>query len=110
MVSWPAIINFKGIDELQYVADGQVWASDPDLHQQPYVDGDTLVDSAGRVFMLPYNAQEKKVEITATEDKLALADFELMVLKHLTSLSQCCVSKLAILSYQQGMHIVEKTE
>lgn len=109
MISWPAIIKFKGEDELLYILDENEWAIDPDLHCHPYDDGDTLIDSDGRMYSIPYNSKESRVEIQASEEIISIQDFESLILNHLVVLNQCCVSKMSILTFKQGMLLVEKT-
>ena len=36
MISWPAVISYKGEDELTFISDEHEWKLDPDLHFHPY--------------------------------------------------------------------------
>lgn len=110
MITWPAIIHSAGEDDLIYISSKHEWDIDPDLHFHPYSDGDVLIDSLGELYSLPYNDSEKTVVITKTGESIKLNDFNLLVKKHLSCLGNCCVSKLPILSFAEGMHLVHKSD
>jgi len=109
MITWPSLIHYRGEDELSYISDDEEWSIDPDLHFHSYDEGDTLIDSHGKVYSLPYDNKEKKVVIKLTDRILSIEEFGELIIKHLASLNQCCVSKISISSFEKGMLIVEKT-
>lgn len=109
MISWPAVICYKGEDELTLVTDQSVWENDLDFHTYPYVEGDILIDTKGNVFHLRYHNKKKTVEIFTTNELITLDDFEILIKNHMVSLNQCCSSKIRISTFNDGISLVEKT-
>lgn len=109
MISWPSIIHHKGEDDLLFISDGKEWNIDPDLYYHPYCEGDVMIDCDGQIFELPYNDDEKRVEIKNTGSSISLKEFEVLVKKHLSFVGQCCVEKINLKSYAEGINLVEKT-
>lgn len=83
---------------------------DPDLYSHPYSDGDELIDVEGIVYNLPYDKENKTVEIIESNNMKSIIEFEMLVKKHLVILNECCVTKFHISSIREGMDIVESTE
>ena len=110
MIKWPAIIKYKGEDELTFVSSEEEWKMDPDLHFHPYSDGDELIDAEGAVYQLPYDEENAVVEIKKSNKKTTIKEFEMLIKKHLVVINECCVTKFQISSIQEGMNIVERTD
>jgi hypothetical protein len=108
--AWPVIIKHEGDDELSYVESEAAWLADTSLSASPCEAGDFMVDTNGLVFELRYNAERHRVEPVDTGSKLPLERFSNLVQLHLAVLAQCCISKLAFSSYQQGLEMVAKTD
>ncbi|MCW8931667.1 MAG: DUF4144 domain-containing protein [Gammaproteobacteria bacterium] len=108
MIQWPAIINYLGEDELIYIANEDGWSNDPDLNSYPYTKGDELIDSHGDVYSLFYNQKKEIVEMFKEQQPISLLGFEQIVKKHLAILNQCCISKISLCSFQEGLLLIEK--
>lgn len=109
MILWPAIIHYEGDDELLYVSNENEWINDDELVGYIYNDIDRLIDSLGNSFSLPYNKEKKVTEFKQYDSNISLYDFNKLILKHLSVLNQCCISKITISSYQEGILLVGKT-
>lgn len=110
MIAWPAVIYYQGDDELLYLSDGKAWSADPDVHCHPFSDGDTMIDSNGEIHALLYSNENRKVEIKNTGKTLGLDEFEVLVKKHLSLAGQCCVEKLAIKTFSEGIQLVSEAD
>ena len=108
MVIWPAIIKYIGDDELTFIENEHAWLIDPDLHYYPYTQGDKLVDSNGDVYDLPYDNNDKMVEIIKTNKTKTMAEFEALIKNHIVSLNQCCSSKIKLSSFMDGILLIDK--
>ena len=110
MIKWPAIILYKGEDELTFISSEEEWKVDPDRHFHLYSVGDELIDVEGTVYQLPYDKENKVVIIKETNNKKTIKEFEMLIKKHLVVINECCVAKFQISSIREGMSIVERTE
>ncbi|MDQ7075500.1 MAG: DUF4144 family protein [Gammaproteobacteria bacterium] len=108
MLVWPAFIQYEHDDELIFIADEAHWNNDPDLHFYGYSDQDRLVDSAGAIYTLKPSQDKKFIECIATGQSLSLHEFEGLVKAHLVALNQCCVEKIQLGSFAQGMLFVQE--
>ena len=109
MILWPVVINYKGDDELTFILNEYEWASDNDVNFHSHSNDDQLIDSNGVVFKLLYNDNKNTVEIKKTKLSLTINEFESLIKNHMASLNQCCISKIHLKSFENGMLLVEHT-
>ncbi len=107
-ISWPAIIHFAGETELTYLANHKAWTSDTDLHIHAYSATDRLIDCSGNIFSLPNKKGDEFIDITPTDKSLSLGKFTELVKNHLAHSNQCCISKLQLSSFLQGMTLIDQ--
>lgn len=109
MISWPAVIHYQGDDELTFIKSEQAWQLDAELHGYAYSEDDILIDNAGHVAQLIYNKENSMVVIQATRNTKTISEFEALIKKHMSHLNQCCISKLKISSFHEGILLVESS-
>ena len=68
-----------------------------------------LIDDIGCIFNLPYNKENTMVVIEETAESKTINEFEELIKKHMAFLNHCCVSKLKISSFKEGMSLVENS-
>ncbi|MDQ7016601.1 MAG: DUF4144 family protein [Gammaproteobacteria bacterium] len=107
MIFWPAFIQYEHEDELIFMVDEASWNSDPELHFYGYSDQDRLVDSGGTVYALQQSQEKNFIECITTGQSLSLHEFEGLVKAHLVALNQCCVEKIQLGSFAQGMSFLQ---
>jgi hypothetical protein len=108
-ITWPAIIHYAGEDELTFISNDNEWASDSDLHFCAYSTQDRLIDCSGRLFSLPEKKGDEFIVIMPTEKLLPLEEFTELVKKHLALSNECCISKIQLTSFLEGMTLIERT-
>jgi len=108
MVKWPAVLKYSGEDELVFIADEAVWKGDSDLHFYGYSASDCLIDAEGNRYSLKQTQKQKEVECVTTGKRLSLQEFEALVKAHLVALDQCCVEKIQLTSFSQGLKFVQQ--
>jgi len=110
MIKWPAVLKYSGEDELVFIADETVWNGDSDLHFYGYSELDRLIDAEGNLYALQQVQKQKHVDILATASSLSLREFEFLVKAHLVALDQCCVEKIQLNSFSQGLDFVQQVQ
>ena len=105
---WPGVLRQRGIDELLPVRDAEHWTSDVDFrHWRPH-DGDCVIDSTGIVFdaVLPVSACPPAIAPRCDGYRMSLGEFSELVRRHLSMAGQCCVSKIELASFAEGIALV----
>lgn len=97
-VNWPAILVFRGMDELQFVE------SNTDLRTTSCAAGDVLVDSDGSVYELD-SGSVAAVHLSA-DRRLRVEEVLELVKKHYSACGQCCVSKMGVPSIAVAIQMV----
>jgi hypothetical protein len=105
-ISWPALLQYVGDDELLYVASLQDWDNDRDLHACRYEAEDRLIDSAGQVFSL-VAGDTGRVHIQELGERLDLASVLELVRAHESQMGSCCVAKLYANSIVQAIEMLK---
>jgi hypothetical protein len=103
---WPAIIMHHEQHELILVSSERAWLDEPQLSRFPYAVDDRLIDSRGQLFAPVYDRVSGHVEIKTLDTQIGLAEFNLLLRKHLCVQNACCISKLSLSSYQQGFDLI----
>lgn len=105
-VVWPAIIKMAGVDDLLYVDSQYAWINDTSVNYQ-YHSEDRLVDVQGQCFQLPKKTAQ--TDFIALQQSIDLAQLEQWVRQHLVAMQQCCVYKVELESFDQGLCLVKDT-
>ena len=103
---WPAIIKHDEDHELVLIFSEQDWLENDELNRFPFSDNDYLVDSQGQLFKLNYYPASRRVHLEFQPAGISLDDFSQLVRKHLCTLNECCISKVTVTSYQQGLELI----
>jgi len=107
---WPAIIKYRGENELAFVGDLRQWQTDRDLSSYCYHDGDMLIDSEGQCYHLLYDRKSASAAFVVSAKSISLEEFSVLVQKHLGAANQCCISKIALSSFREGFALIETTQ
>jgi hypothetical protein len=102
-IHWPAVIQYRGDDELRFIASRSHWAEycrAPDLHSN-----DRLIDALGAVYQLDLAAGS--LGLLQTDDRVSLNEVLDLVRAHAAVHNQCCVAKLGARSISEVIHLVE---
>ena len=106
---WPAVIKYHDDHELTYLDSEESWNINDELLTASYSDEDYLLDSAGKIFMLIYNHQSTTINLYDTNRILPIEDFSKLIQKHLCTTNECCISKVQVSTYIDGMNLVKST-
>jgi hypothetical protein len=87
-----------------------MWTTNTDLNFHAYSIEDRLIDSSGRIFLLPEKKGDEYIEINATGQSLPLEEFIELIKNHLAQSNQCCIAKIHLESYLEGMTLIEQTD
>ncbi len=87
-----------------------MWTANADLNFHAYSIEDRLVDSSGIIFSLPEKKGDEYIEINTTDQSLSLEEFTELIKKHLAQSNQCCIAKIQLESYLEGMTFIEQTD
>lgn len=109
MINWPAVINYKGEDELTYVSSQSEWDGDADLHYFAYEAEDRLIDSYGQVFSLS-DHNGSSVNPKHTNESLELQALIELAQKHAVSLGECCSAKMFFSSVSDVINAIGQFE
>jgi len=104
MIRWPAILIVEGDPELVYVHDLADWENHPDAYVASRCDADLLIDSLGKVYELPGQA-ESKAALRPTGQIKSLEEILGLVKAHAASSGACCVAKLYAPSIEEAYRI-----
>jgi len=105
MISWPAIIQYHGDDELGYVATESEWNNDADLSAYGYDDNDALIDNHGRIYQLNI-VDNGIVHPSSTNNTISLYQLIKLVQKHAALQGECCIEKIMFKSISEGIQLV----
>lgn len=98
---WLAVLKLAGIDEMIYLDNPGMWQDQAEA--QGLRTEDVLVDVDGTRFGI---VQQQPRPL----DALSLDTFDAWVRAHLVAMQQCCVYKLALSSYRQGIELVRDSQ
>lgn len=106
---WPAVIKYRGDNELQWVADEDSWQEDRDLSGFFFDDSDRLIDSTGRLFRLPFDHERGCSRIVPSNELIPLEQFTRLIQAHLFSLAQTCLTGVVLKDFAEGIATVRDT-
>ena len=96
-MEFPLVKVTKNCEELEYVSDNRELIQ---LSHGVLLEGDQLIDSQGKRFSWQFDKWQ--IEHKA----ISLAQFEQLIQCHADALSHCCVAKLRLTSYKDGIEFV----
>lgn len=101
-VNWPAVLQYRGDNELVFIAGQSQWDGDTELSGGQYDVDDRLIDSTGRVFKL----SEGTSDFIAVEQELFLDEVVDLVRLHMSEVGLCCVAKFSAASIAEAIMMV----
>jgi len=108
-IIWPAILKYKGENELAYISGQSDWDSDADLHVFAYETDDQLIDSQGFIYSL--NSRKNNLVVPEqTNRSLPLPDVCELIKAHLSEQGSCCVSKLFASSIEEAFAMMHSSD
>ena len=103
-ISWPAILHYRGDDELDFVPDQSAWDEQQRHCAIGYQPGDRLIDSTGRCHLL---ASVRQCETTGSRNtSLNLDEILCLVRAHAAQSGICCVAKIQAMSVKEVIEMV----
>ncbi|AIY64240.1 DUF4144 family protein [Pseudoalteromonas piratica] len=96
---YPVIIHYYGDDELEYVASAQQLQ---DLSAS-FVCDDALIDSQGLRYKCLSNGRFDAPQ------SFELTEFEQLLQKHAFALANCCITKMRITNFAEGITFVKES-
>ena len=109
-VQWPAVLNAQNFDELVYFANQFEFDNATDIWHGQLSGRDRLIDSQGRIYNIACHAHANMPMLVATQQVLDLETFSSLVRQHCSAMNQCCISKIHLVSYEQGMQLVKSMD
>jgi len=108
-IIWPAILKYKGENELAYISSQSDWDNDADLHVFAYEIDDQLIDSQGFVYSLSYRKNNFVVP-EQTNRSLSLCEVSELIKAHLSELGSCCVSTVFFPSIKDALAMMHSSD
>ncbi|WP_286238627.1 DUF4144 family protein [Neptuniibacter halophilus] len=108
MICWPAIIQFRGENELQLVESESAWQTDADLNGCCYDEDDRLIDSSGAVYALDEGSAGAVIRRVAGQ-YVEKDEINQLIQAHFSSVGACCAAKFAVSSVAQAIQIVRSS-
>lgn len=106
---WPAVIQYRGDDELLYLADADDWQAQLAGQHFPFSEHDRLIDSRGRVF-LPADAVDGGPSLRTSGETLGLDGFTLLLRAHAVRAGNCCAGKVGCRDVGEGIRLIARME
>mgnify|MGYP001815243802 CR=1 FL=1 len=106
MITWPAVLNYDGDDELIYIESEQAWLRDAASLLYHHSGNDQLIDSSGHVYRL--DAVSGSTVIAAyTKVQMTVAAFIKLVRIHASNSHRCCIDKINFRTIADGIQLVD---
>lgn len=102
MINWPAVLQYRGDNELVFIAEQSQWDNDDELSGGRYDADDRLIDSTGRIFRL----SDKDPKLLSTEQAISLDELVELIRLHMSEVGLCCVSKFSAASIAEAVAMV----
>lgn len=102
MINWPAVLQYRGDNELVFIAEQSQWDNDDELSGGRYDADDRLIDSTGRIF----RPSEKAAGFVSTEQVLSLDEVVELVRLHMSEAGLCCIAKFSAASIAEAVVMV----
>lgn len=104
MIHWPAVLQYRGDNELVFIAAQSQWDNDPELSGDHYDADDRLIDLTGAVFKF----SARTSELTHTGQSVTLAELVELIRLHMSEVGLCCVAKFSVASIAEAIVMVSK--
>lgn len=104
-LQWPALLQYRGDDELAYIADEADWLAHADMQHAPFTGQDRLIDSRGRVFYLR-TAAAGGVTLHKADGAIDLPTFTTLLRAHAVVAGSCCAGKVGCNDLAEGMALI----
>lgn len=104
MINWPAVLHYRGDNELVFIAGQSQWDNDAELSGGRYDPDDRLIDSTGRIFR--FAVQEQGITLVHSEQSVSLDEFVELVRLHMSAVGLCCVAKFSAASIAEAVVMV----
>lgn len=102
MINWPAVLQYRGDNELVFIAEQSQWDNDDELSGGRYDADDRLIDSTGRIFRL----SDKDPKLLSTEQAISLDELVELIRLHMSEVGLCCVAKFSAASIAEAVVMV----
>ena len=109
-ICWPVLLHPDGMDELIYVDNMIELQNEFNSSTIRCVPEDRLIDSQGRLFNLQCDVVSGQLNIISMQQTLNLESFSILVRRHFSAMNQCCISKINLVSFDQGIQLVKSTD
>lgn len=96
MIAWPALLQYGGQAELEYVADAQHWQRLTHEQHLRFHRDDRVIDSAGECHR-PVRRSDR-VELQTLSAHVTLTEAIALIRHHKAAAGQCCVAKFSAAS------------
>ena len=106
LVTWPAFIKLSGEDELAYLDNVAKWQSMKDNNEMLYKEGDCLIDSSGKVFLLS-TAHSHNVICKVSKQQCSLTEALVFVREYAVQENYCCSAKIYANNFQQILAMIK---
>ena len=105
VIHWPAVIKFRGDDELTHIGSAKQWQRDAGSHLYHHNDGNILIDSDSHVLELSRGV-DGRINAEDTGTCIEVADFIRLVRIHASSSHRCCIEKISFRTVAEGIRLV----
>ena len=105
VIYWPAVIKFRGDDELAHIGSAEEWQRDASSYLYHHNDGNILIDSKGHVLNLSRGV-DGRINAEKTGIRIEVADFIRLVRIHASSSHRCCIEKISFRTVAEGIGLV----
>ena len=109
MISWPAVIQFDGDNELVFVGSQTDWSKDAESLLYNHSGGDRLIDSSGQIFKLE-RIEGGNLRAESSGNTIALHDFIRLVRIHASNSHRCCIEKIHFRDIHEGILLIASME
>ena len=96
MTNWPALLQYAGQAELEYVADARHWQQLARSHHLRFHRDDRVIDSEGKCYRPVQHSDH--VELQALGTHITLTEAIALIRHHEAAGGQCCVAKFSAAS------------
>lgn len=103
-IAWPALLKYKGDDELIYLDNFAQWQADG-LSCAHFHPDDQLMDVSGNIYHLNHR-EHQMVQPIKTGEQLTLKALNGLVKAHAAQIGQCCIEKILLSSFDEAMRAV----
>lgn len=102
---FPVLLIYKNIDEIIYIGSESDWNNSVDLSKHPHPKSSYLLDLNGIKYSINFIDKQNKYKML--KESISLHFFSDLVKGHLFYMSQTCVSKIVLQSFDEGFNIIK---